>query len=294
MQSDYSLRKAKVDKNTAIVLFNQDFTTKAFEEGFHLKGGPHLSGSERPRFPPPFLSWLNFGGKQQLAVACYAYLLTFGLRDDRPDSAAFESLVREIQQGAERVAYAADEIANQINRHLKSKGELEPIRYAALQEMSASISGSVVHLDNLTSPKGLRIAGDPIHTHGLSSCKRLAETANSFLERYRAHARSERAAGQRVLQMDPGRPADRDLDDFIADLARVYSDGLKAAGYADKVPNARDSGSAARPSPAPFRRFVVRVFEELADKDLEPATDRIPTRWKAPSSDVLKAAMARA
>lgn len=291
----YDLRKASVDKRAARVLFSHGFTTSAFEAGMHLRRGDDGPSG----LPKETKSWISEEGHDALAAACLGYLFALEHRVERPEDSSFVGLVRQIQQGAQTIAEAANEIARQAQRHYRESGEKDHVRESALLELGRALNGRFFEADDeqFEGPRGLRFIGNPLSgldlEHGLSNCAKLANKAEIFLTLYNHYAEAVRSADRKgrsragtvargaALPMKSGRRADEDRDAFLADLAKIYLRGLS------RVPSANLGTGTTGGRPSPFMRFVARVFGELSQPF--PSDHRL----NVPSASAVNAVMQR-
>ncbi|WP_338501105.1 hypothetical protein V6R86_00375 [Sphingomonas kaistensis] len=284
MTSNYELRKRSVDPEAAAIIFSQDFATKAFEEGLHNSRRPSEAKANRPRLPADVVSWIAVEGRQTLAYACLAYLFAFEMKTDVSEDRSFVGLIRQVRDGAKQIAVAADTLADQLQRHHRETGAIDPVRNRALIELAASLNAEVLSAEDLLpSPEGGFLHGVTLR-HGLRNCRRLADHADDFLDRYRTYAEIMRAEGKKALEMQTGNRTDADRDAFIEDLAAIYKQAI------GKDAKAREGSGTTGHAPAPFVRFVRYVFSELKNICSQiGACEYLET----PSSHVIRAVVER-
>ena len=298
--TSYELRKGGVDRGAAESLFSQGFATSAFEAALR----PSRENSRTSELPQTIRSWIVQQGRTSLATACLTYMLAVEIPQDRLDDGSFVGLVRQIKDGATKIAEAANLLARQAMTHFEETGEDERVRLSALRQLAWALNGAFGSEDDgnfagQMLPRRIcnRFAGLEM-THGLSNCLRLANSAENFLADYNARAkarpgsRTSQAGDTKsgTLAMAKGRRPNKDRDVFLEDLAIIYERGVLRKAKANS--GSFTSGGA----PSPFTRFVRRVFQELQVITYQIIIDRdqaFDSRFETPSVDAIRDALKR-
>jgi len=298
--TSYEIRKAYVDQEAAGTLFSQAFTRSAFEAALR----PPRENGASSELSQSIRSWIVHEGRPALATACLTYMLAVEIPGDRLDDPSFVGLVRQIKDGATKIAEAANQLARQAATHFEETGEYDGVRLNALWQLAWALNGAFGSEDdgNFVGQMLPRRADNQLTglamNHGLSNCGWLANSAENFLTEYNARAKAR--AGSRkshvggtqsgALPMAKGRRSNKDRDAFLEDLAIIYERGLSRKAKANS--GSFTSGGA----PSPFTRFIQRVFEELQVITYQIFTDRgqaLDSRFETPSVDAIRDALKR-
>lgn len=283
----YEKRLGSIDVRAAMSIFDHSFALDAFEQGLAARrgknGAPKLDGAALER--------INHGGHADLARACLSLFLSNEGFDKRPERRAYLHLIRQIRDGAQMIAAAADTLAEQARLHRQETGAPDTVREKALQDLAIALYGK---LFSIADRERLRqkIALEPIDNpfagnrviHGLTNCAALFHEAEMIRERHRRNTKTLKAHGVSASRASPSNKADHERDAFIWDLASIYERVLCITPAAPSNTNRTP----------PFMRFVQRVFREFREQAVNPiephsytppslATVRaILNQWKTP------------
>lgn len=270
----YEIRKNAVDPAAAMQIFDRSFALNAFLLGYSAGQGR----SRTDRLPDEIVGRIDSAGHRTLAGFCLAFFLAHENAHERPEDTAYLSCLRAIRDGAQKIARAADELADQIRQHGADTGELELVRTRTLHQLANALHGrfrSNVGDDWYQELIGIRLIdhrfSDLAMTHGLVDCAALYNEAEAIREQHVRNREKVRQPDSKPAGMRTGNKVDRQRRSFVRDLASVYEQTLE-------IPPTVYS---TKPSqPGPFLRFVERVFTEFCDQTAAPVD---PQAYLSPS-----------
>lgn len=275
----YEQRLGSVDIRAAMSIFDRSFALDAFEQGLAAKrgknGAPKLDGAALERF--------NHGGHADLARACLSLFLSNEGFDKRPGRRAYLHLIRQIRDGAQMIAAAADTLAEQARSHRQETGAPDAVREKALQDLALALYGNLLPIVDRERLRQ-KIALEPIDNpfagnrviHGLTNCAALFNEAEMIRDRHRRNTTALKVHGVSESRASPSNKADHERDAFIWDLASIYNEVLR-------LMPAAPSNTDRKP---PFMRFVERVFRELREQTVSPIE---PHSYMPPSLATVRA-----
>lgn len=275
----YEKRLGSIDVRAAMSIFDHSFALDAFEQGLAAKrgknGAPKLDGAALER--------INHGGHADLARACLSLFLSNEGFDKRPERRAYLYLICQIRDGAQKIAAAADTLAEQARTHWQETGAPDIVREKALQDLALALYGNLLPT---AGHKGARqhISLQPIDNpfagnrviHGLTNCAALFNEAEMIRERHRRNTKTLKAHGVSASRASPGNKADHERDAFVWDLASIYRQVLCITPAAPSNTNRTP----------PFMRFVQRVFREFREQAVSPVE---PHSYTPPSLATVRA-----
>lgn len=279
----YQMRKKAIDVAAARDTFDRSFASDAFLSGY--SAGP---GKPRPaKLPAAIVSRIDEDGHAKLACFCLAYLLAHENAHERFDNSAYLSCLRDIRDGAKKIAQAADELTDQILRHKIETDKVEKVRAQTLHRLASALNRRFRaevdedHFNKLIRPK---LIGNPFSdlrmTHGLSGLAALYNEAEAIREEHVRAQKQPHQQGVGTVGMRPGNKPNREQKAFILDLAALYEDVLASQ------PTAHDTAPGQM---SPFLRFVRRVFKGFCAQSVVPVD---PHAYRPPSlgtvRDILK------
>lgn len=264
----YQVRKKTVDVAAAQLIFDRSFALDAFLCGYSAG-----RGKARPtKLTAAIVSQIDKHGHAKLARICLAYLLGHENAHEGLDNSAYLSCLRDIRDGAKKIAQAADELVNQILRHQIETGELEMVRARTFHRLASALHGRFrAEVDDdrfaeLIYPKliGNRFS-DLRTTHGLSSLAALNEEAEEIRKLHVRNQKEVQRLGGANNGLRTGNKVNKERKDFVLDLAALYEQIFRIAPTASTT--APDQIS-------PFLRFVYRVFAEFSQQSIAPVDHR--------------------